>query len=302
MTSEKMPKPRILYESAAESAALRTLALDHITAVDTTPRQLAEAAAQAGCAGICLFMEPMAVLPAMLPFDLYGAPRARRELASCFADLALSLDLAYPFTLTGRSDLALFDTAFETTAELGARLVNVLAYDRDPARRLDNFGRFCDSAAEFDLGVAVEFYPPSQICSLAAALELVGAVDRPGRVGVNVDILHLVRSGGTLAELKAAPAGSILYGQLCDGMLAAPEDIEHEASRARMLAGEGQFDLAGFVASLPLETRFSVEIPRDHALAQSCERRVADAVDSVRAALGWEERKTAESPPALRRP
>ncbi|WP_395397640.1 TIM barrel protein [Novosphingobium sp. BL-8A] len=263
------------------------LSLDHITAVDATPRQLAEAAAQAGCAGICLFMEPMAVLPAMPPFDLYGDQQARRELAGCLADLGLSLDLAYPFTLTGRSDPASFDAALETAAELGADLVNVLAYDRDPLRRLDIFGRFCDRAARFDLGVVIEFYPPSQIGSLAAALALVGAIDRPGRVGVNVDILHLMRAGGTLAELKAAPAGYILYGQLCDGMLAAGEDIEHEASRARLLAGEGQFDLAGFVAALPPQTPISVEIPRDHALGQPCDRRVTDAVDGVRAALGW---------------
>ncbi len=282
-----MPKPGFLYESDAESATLRTVALDHITAVDATPRQLVEAAAGAGCAGICLFMEPMAVLPAMPPFDLYGDQQARRELAGCLADLRLSLDLAYPFTLTGRSDPASFDAAFETAAELGARLVNVLAYDRDPVRRLDVFGRFCDRATRFDLGVAVEFYPPSQIGSLAAALALVGAIDRPGQVGVNVDILHHMRSGGTLTELKAAPAGYVLYGQLCDGMLVAPKDIEHEASRARLLAGEGQFDLAGFVAALPAGTPISVEIPRDHALAQPRERRVADAVDGVRAALGW---------------
>ncbi|TCM14650.1 sugar phosphate isomerase/epimerase [Novosphingobium sp. PhB165] len=270
-----------------DSIRSHRLSLDHITAVDATPRLLAETAAQAGCSGICLFMEPMAVLPTMPPFDLLHDPHARRELARCLADLGIAFDLAYPFTLTGRTDPASFAAALETAAELGADLVNVLAYDRDPARRLDIFGRFCDRAAEFDLRVAVEFYPPSQIGSLAAALELVGAIKRPGRVGVNVDILHLIRSRGTLAELKAAPAGSILYGQLCDGMLAAPEDIEHEASRARLLAGEGQFDLAGFVAALPPQTPISVEIPRDHALALPRERRVAEALDSVRAALGW---------------
>lgn len=265
------------------------LALDHITAVDSTPEQLADEAARSGCAGICLFQEPMTVLPQMPAFDLYGDAAARRKLRRHLDALGVTVDLAYPFTLSGRSDIAAFAPALSCAAELGAGLVNVLEYDRDPARRADNFLAFCDLANGFGLGVAVEFYPVSQIRSLAEALVLTQAVNRPGRVGVNVDLLHLMRSGGSIAELAAAPREMILFGQLCDGHARCPADqLDVEASSARLLPGEGVFDLAGFVAALPQGTPLSVEIPRNDALSAGMSRpeRVHQAVEAVRQAIG----------------
>lgn len=122
------------------------LALDHITVIDTSPVQLAQAARAAGCHGMCLFMEPMDVLPLMPKFDLYADRAARVELRRVMDDLGVALDLAYPFTLTGRTEIAGFVPAMECAAELGAGLINALLYDRDPARRLAKFGEFCDLA------------------------------------------------------------------------------------------------------------------------------------------------------------
>ncbi|WP_395337080.1 TIM barrel protein [Novosphingobium sp. BL-8H] len=261
------------------------LALDHITTVDATPAQLARAASAAGCGGICLFMEPMAVLPVMPQFDIIGDTRARADFKRVLSDCGVVLDLAYPFTLAGRTDPLGFEQALECAAELEAGFINVLAYDREPARRTDVFGRFCERASAHGLRVAVEFYPPSQVRSLAEALDLVRAVGRPGQVGINVDLLHLMRSGGTLEELAATPGEYILYGQLCDGPATAPDDLDAEASSARRLGGEGDFDLAGFVRALPVGTPLSVEIPRNHALAEPREARAMRAVESVRSAL-----------------
>ena len=266
---------------------MKRLALDHITVVDASPVQLVELAAATGCAAICLFMEPMEVLPQMPPFDIYRDRAQRAELTGAMRANGVGLDVAYPFTLAGRTDVAAFATAMECAAELGAGLLNALVYDRDAVRRVDTFGRFCEMAQGFGLNVGVEFYPPSQVPSLAAALELVAAIGRPGEVGVNADLLHLMRSGGTLAELAAAPAGTILYGQLADGPADAPEDTGAEASAARRLGGEGDFDLAGFVDALPPGCPLSVEIPRNAAVGQETALdRARKAVASVRAAIG----------------
>lgn len=263
------------------------LALDHLTAVDTTPIQLAQAARAAGCDGLGLFLTSLEVLPLMPRFDLCGDPVACRATRAIMGDLGLTLDLAYPFTLTGRSEFADFSPAMACAAELGAGLVNVLVYDRDPARRLERFGQFCDAAAGFGLGVAVEFYPPSGVPSLGAAVALVEAIGRPGQVGINADLLHLMRSGGTLAELAQAPAGTILYGQVSDGPAAPPSDPEAEASSARLLCGDGAFDITGFVRALPSGCPVSVEIPCD--LRVPCESALARsqrAAASARALLG----------------
>lgn len=263
------------------------LVLDHITVADATPIQLVELAAAIGCAGIGLFMEPMAVLPLMPAFDLYGSPAARRELGAALRANGVTLDIAYPFTLGSRTEVADLAGAMDCAAELGAGLLNVLAYGRDPARRADQFAALCDMARSRGLRVGIEFFPASQVGSLGAALALVAAIGRPGEVGVNVDLLHLMRTGGTLAELAAAPPGTILCGQLADGPLAAPADPVHEASAARCLAGEGAFDLAGFVAALPAGCPVSVEIPRNaEAATMSALARARRAVEGVRRVLG----------------
>ena len=265
------------------------LALDHITAVDSTPAQLVEEAHAVGCRGICLFMQSMDVLPLMPKFDLYADKAMRRELAARMSDLNVALDLAYPFTLAGRTDIGAFEPALECAAELGAGLVNALMYDRDPARRFDKFEQFCDFAAGFGLPVAIEFYPPSQVGSLAAALDIVTRLARPGIVGVNADLLHIMRAGETVADLTAAPVEYLLYGQFADGPAQCIQpDLDIEASSERMLAGEGVFDLAGFARALPSGCPVSVEIPRNGAVLNGEPRgeRVARAVRSVRNAIG----------------
>ena len=264
------------------------LSLDHITAVDTDPVGLVKAAAGAGCAGICLFLQSMEVLPHMPRYDLVGDKAARTDCAAAMKDLSVNLDLAYPFTMAGRTEVSQFAAALECAAELGAPLANLLVYDREPGRRLDRFGAFCDLARTFGLGTAVEFYPVSQVRSLGEALELVEAIDRPGEVGVNVDILHLMRSGGSIADLVAAPAYQILYGQICDGPeRVAPERLGEEASSARLLAGEGVFEIAAFARALPGDCPVRVEIPRDAALVAGVgpTARASRAVDSVRQIL-----------------
>jgi sugar phosphate isomerase/epimerase len=263
------------------------LALDHITAVDTTPAELARVARAAGCDGMCLFLHPMDVLPLMPRFELLADKAARRDLKRAMDDLGVALDVAYPFTLAGRTDIAAFVPAMECAAELEAGLLNVLLYDRDPARRVDTFGRFCEMAAGFGHKVGVEFYPPSQVPSLHTALELVRAIDRPGMVGINADLLHLMRSGGTIAELAAAAAeGAILYGQVADGPALAPESLDREASSERLLCGEGAFDIAGFVRALPPGCGISIEIPRNHAVGpEDAEMRARRAVEGLRRVL-----------------
>ena len=263
----------------------RSLALDHLTIVDATPMALAEAAASVGCTGICVFLHAMPTLSLMPPYDLVTDAAARRRLKMRMDDLGLTLDLAYPFTLSGRTEVADFAPQFAAAAELEAKALNLLIYDRDPARRADRFAQFCDMAAGFDLRVALEFYPASQVRSLADALDMVVPLSRPGQVGINVDLLHLMRSGGTLAELAAAPEGAILFAQYADGPARRPQtEWEVEAASDRQLGGKGAFDLAGFARALPVACPSSVEIPRDAHVRAGISQldRAREAIKSVR--------------------
>jgi sugar phosphate isomerase/epimerase len=170
---------------------------------------------------------------------------------------------------------------------LGARAVNALLYDRDPIRRLDVFGSFCGLAAAHDLEVAVEFYPLSQVRSLAEALDLVRQ-PLPGKVGINVDLLHLKRSGGDVSELAAVPVDLIRYAQYCDGAATVERSQwEWEASSQRVLPGAGVFDLAEFARALPPDVGVSVELPQENALLSGLPvvARARQAVIAVRRAI-----------------
>ena len=247
----------------AQQFSERALVLDHLTVVDADPVDLVRLARGQGCSGVGLFLASMPVLPLMPGFDCLHDADLRRALRTALADEGIALDLVYPFTLTARSMASDFLPALDCAAELGARRVNALVYDRDPARRVEQFAAFCDLARMRGLGVVVEFYPPSRIADLPAALELVRAVGRAGEVGVNVDLLHLMRSGGSPADLARAPAGSVLFAQLADGPIVAPDDPAVEASSRRLLPGEGEFDCAGFVRALPADCPLAIEAPRD---------------------------------------
>lgn len=247
----------------AQHFSERALVLDHLTVVDADPVDLVRLARGQGCSGVGLFLASMPVLPLMPVFDCLADTALQRLLRAALMDEGVALDLVYPFTLTGRSVAPDFVPALDCAAELGARRVNALVYDRDPARRADQFLAFCDLAHARGLGVVVEFYPPSRIADLPAALDLVLGVGRPGEVGVNVDLLHLMRSGGSPADLAQAAAGLVLFAQVADGPIVAPEDPAVEASSRRLLPGEGAFDCAGFVRALPADCPLAIEAPRD---------------------------------------
>jgi len=245
-------------------SGLRWLALDHLTVVDATPEQLVTVAAEVGCEAVCVFLQSLDVLSRMPSFDLVRDRQARQRTRARCQALDVAIDLAYPFTLAARTEVGTLRPALETAAELGARAVNTLLYDRDAQRRLDKLAAFHELAAGLGLEVVVEFYPLSALRSLAEALVL---ADRIHGIRINVDLLHLMRSGGDIDGLARAPQGLLGYAQFCDGPgKVDPQAWESEASTQRRLPGEGEFDLAGFAAALPPRLGASVEIPQEDAL------------------------------------
>lgn len=262
--------------------------LDHLTVVDATPTEVVKVAEATDFSAVCLFMESMAALPRMPQFSLYDSTISQRELRKQLDGSGVGLSVAYPFTLSRRSELNDFRRGLECAAYLGARFANALVYDREPERRLEQFASFCALADEFGLGVVLEFFPGSAVRSLAEGLDLVMTVQRRGEVGLNVDLLHLMRSGGSVQELCAAPPDHILFGQLCDGLLECDLAArDHEASMQRLLPGRGEFDVKGFRDALPTSCPVSLEIPQESSIRAgvSPHSRARAALDAARHAL-----------------
>ncbi|GLV30726.1 hypothetical protein TomTYG75_32400 [Sphingobium sp. TomTYG75] len=262
----------------------KRLSLDHITVTDTTPWQLAEIAAEVGCEGICPFLHSMEVLPAMPAYDLVRDPQALRQTRAALAATGVTVDLVYPFTMAGRTNPADFIPALETGAALGAPLANVLCYDRDPIRRTEKLVELAELAAPFDIALAIEFYPPSQVQTLRAALD---EIARSGRsdIKVTADLLHIMRGPEPDTSFPLLNHPAIAIAQIADGPTTIdPSDIEREAGIQRQLPGQGTFNIPAFLHALNPTTPISVEIPQQYAIDQGInpQMRAQMAVDCVK--------------------
>lgn len=249
-------------QTNGQTSALRSAqpyALDHLTVIETTPRALAETAARSGFERICTFVRSIEGLGGP-QFDLTADRAERAATLSTLGSLGLSVDVAYPFTISDRTQPGDFEGDLACAAELGARFVNLLIFARDPSRIRDETARFAERAQAYGLKVAVEMVPASSIKTLAQASALVRSADTAGSMGINLDALHLYRSGSSPAE--AAPfVAEISYLQICDGPLETPlENRRVEASLQRQLPGQGAFDLRALTALLP-GVPASLEIP-----------------------------------------
>ena len=267
----------------------KRLSLDHITVTDTTPWQLAEIAAEAGCQGICPFLHSMEVLPAMPPYDLVRDPQALRQTRAALAATGVKVDLIYPFTMAGRTNPQDFAPALEAGAALGAPLANVLCYDRDPVRRSERLIELAELAATFDIALSIEFYPPSQVRTLAQTLE---EITRTGRsdIKVTADLLHIMRGGEAQASMALLNHPAVAIAQISDGPKTIdPDKIEHEAGIERLLPGQGMFDISAFLNALNPSTPISVEIPQQNNIdaGQPPQIRANNAVNAAKTVMGW---------------
>lgn len=262
------------------------LSLDHLTVTDATPSQLADLAAATGCTGICAFLQSMESLRAMPVYDLGTDAAERRATRAALQAGGLTVDMVYPFTLASRTDVAAFEPLLEVAAELGAPLANVLCYDRDPLRRAERLAALADLATRYGIRLAIEFYPVSQVRTLAEALAVIDASG--AAIGVTLDLLHVMRGGDAATTMALLAEPRIRIAQLCDGPAAmAPDQLDWEAAMQRQLPGEGVIDIPAFLAGLRPDLPVTVEVPQQAALDAGLSplERARRAVEATRALL-----------------
>lgn len=262
------------------------LSLDHLTAIDATPSQLADLAAATGCTGICPFLHAMAVQPAMADYNLVTDHAERRATRAALQAGGVTVDMVYPFTLSSRSIVVDFEPMLAVAAELGAPLANILCYDRDPARRGEHLAALAALAKPYGIMLTLEFYPASQIRTLGEALAAIAASG--GEIGVTLDLLHVMRGGDAAATMALLADPRIRIAQLCDGPVSmATDHLDWEAGLQRRLPGDGAFDIDAFLSRLDPDLSMTVEAPQQAALQAgvSALDRARQAVEATRAVL-----------------
>ncbi|MEP6592493.1 MAG: sugar phosphate isomerase/epimerase family protein [Acidobacteriota bacterium] len=73
------------------------------------------------------------------------------------------------------------------------------------------------------------------------------AKDSGANIGVILDIWHWHHSGGTVADILAAPASRIVHVHLSDAKAQPPEEVR---DNQRLMPGEGIIDVTGFLQAL----------------------------------------------------
>jgi len=262
---------------------MHPLSLDQLTVLGATPLELVPLAAANGCGQVGIYFQSWNVMPA---YDLHQCTQADALLRRC-REHDVRIAVAEPFLLMPDTKLDALLPNLELAVRLQVRAVNAVAFDPDAARLIDTFGALCERAAQLGLKTLIELFPPSAVNSLQAAVNLIRAVGKPD-VRINLDVLHLVRSGGTAADVAALTPTLIGHVQLSDGPARiAPESLMAEASEERCLPGEGEFPLLDILAALPAEVTVGVEVPSLRRLRAGVTSAdwARTAVDATKAAL-----------------
>ena len=98
--------------------------------------------------------------------------------------------------------------------------LTAVTIDPDMSRNQDQYGAFSEMAGAAGMAASIEFMPGLPIGNLAAAVAVISQVRRPN-FRLLIDCMHLMRSGGSAAELAALDPAMIGHIQLCDAPLKA---------------------------------------------------------------------------------
>lgn len=226
--------------------SLNEIALAPTSLPNTPPLEFISAAAAAGYDSIGLRLHRSPAYPSWFP--IVGDAPLMRDVKHALADSGLRMLDIFTFYLQPETDLDVMRDAMAFGAELGARYAQLIGDDPDWARMTDNYGAFCDIAAQFGLVAAIEAPVNSRVVnSVSLARKLIGDAGRSNAALV-LDPLQYFRSSGPLSELRDDP-GVFAYTQFNDGPKSGP----------RMEPGTGEVPLRRILDILPRGLPISVE-------------------------------------------
>ncbi|GLV28349.1 xylose isomerase [Sphingobium sp. TomTYG75] len=234
---------------------MRPLCLDHLSLYDVTALELIKVAAELGCDAVSLFVTPTPLGPYR---DLTTDRAAKAEVLAALRDTGLSVGIVEPFLLEPNTDWDLLKRSAALAAELNGT-VNALCFDEEPVRLQASFGRLAEIARAAGARMAIEGFTLSTVRTPADALAMADTVGQ--EIGLTIDTLHIIRTGGSWADLAILPQDRIFHVQINDGPRKAPSDLRTEATVARLPPGQGEFDIASFIPLVPLTALLAVEAP-----------------------------------------
>lgn len=245
------------------------LGIDRLSVFAMPPVEFIGLAASLACTSVALSLAPTGNYNphGYRGWSLRDDPALRRDCMAAARATGVAFALFEGFAHVPGQPIERFARDLDLVHELGGQRINLVSLDKDMGATAAAFARFTALAVERGLVVSGEMGSLGPIASVAAAKELLAAVAHPAFT-LLIDAMHFFRLGNSLADFAALDPAQIGYVQLCDAPLAPRfSTYIEEAMYERMVPGEGELPLAGFIALLPEDVTVSLEIPR-RALAE----------------------------------
>jgi sugar phosphate isomerase/epimerase len=239
------------------------IGIEFISVFGLPPVQFVELAASLGCMHIGMAPAPMlAANPHDYPiWSLREDAGLRRELKAALRDNGVSISLAEGFLAWPDRPIAQLAGDLDLMAELGAPIANIASLDPDLDRACDALAAFADMASTRGMKSTLEFLPGLPIADLPSALAAIRRIGRPD-FRLLIDMMHIFRSGGSVADLAALDPSQVGYIQICDVPLVQTEmSYADEARYERRPPGEGELPLLDALEALPRDLVIGLEVP-----------------------------------------
>ncbi len=246
---------------AGRAATTPQFSLAHLTVLGCAPPEMTYIAARAGYDFVSFRLIYMG-LAGEANYDVASNKEMLRQTKSALATTGVKLLDIEVARIDDGLDPRKYLPAMEAAAELGGTYVLASIWAKDRAFSVDCFGRLCDLAKPLGLSVQLEFVTFATCKTLADALAVLRAANRPNS-GMLVDMLHFSRSRVSPAELDAVPRDWFRFAHLCDAPAEIPatnEGLIQTARAERLYPGEGGIDIAAILHRMP-EVPLSIELP-----------------------------------------
>ena len=250
------------------------LILNYLNLAELSPVQTVTAAGKGGFRAVGIRLTGHA--PGENEPGVVGNQQQLNELKQAASASGVGISVLSTYRILSDRKLDDFLPVIEAAESLGIPTMAIHCFDRDERHAIDLIARIAAAARPAGITVALEFIPVSAIKTIQDATRVMQATCAPN-VGINVDALHLQRSGGKPADIAAVPPQLIKSVHLCDAPLAPPADLVAEMRAGRLYPGEGGLPLFEILDSAPADVEIEIEVPNAALAGLPPEERAARA-------------------------
>ena len=240
-----------------------SISLSYYTAPELSPLKMIEFAHLLNCQHIGLRL--LSNQPGTNEMPLLYDKEFRKNIKYALSDFGITPLDANTLRIIPKTNVYEFLPFFDAAYELGAKHVLTTIDDQDQNRLSDNLNMFSELAIERNLTIDIEFVPWLSIANIEDASNAIKN-SRCNNIGIAIDALHFHRSNSSINYLENLNPSLFRYFQICDApILRTPpsnQELIYEATKNRLLPGDGEIDLVNIINKLPNNIPFAIEIPQ----------------------------------------